>query len=99
MSYKSEDKEEETTKATNWTYKSAIMLGLALGIDSISLGVSAGFAHYPILLTSFFAGITSFLFIWTGSNFANRITFTLIKDKSDIVSGILLITLGIWQII
>lgn len=75
--------------------KRAVVLGLVLGIDSITLGVSAGLVYYPIVLTSLFAGITSFVFILVGSRFGNKISVGFISDKSDFLAAILLFFLAI----
>ncbi|SCY77413.1 manganese efflux pump MntP [Alkaliphilus peptidifermentans] len=96
---KSQSKEYNTEVAIKKsTMKSAIILGIALGIDSITLGVSAGLVYYPILMTTLFAGITSFLFIWAGSKFGNKISIGFIREKADFIAAILLFFLGIFQL-
>lgn len=83
------------TAVKRGTIKRAIVLGVALGIDSLTLGVSAGLVHYPIFLTSLFAGITSFLFIWAGAKFGNKVSIGFISEKSDFIAALLLFFLGL----
>ncbi|MGF7126456.1 putative Mn2+ efflux pump MntP [Natronobacillus azotifigens] len=80
------------------TIKRAVILGLALGIDSIILGASAGLIYYPILLTSMLAGITSFLFIWVGSTFGNKLSIGFIRETSDFLAAIFLFFLAVLQL-
>ena len=77
--------------------RSTILLGLALGINSIALGVSGGMAGYPVYLTTILAGLISFSFIWFGSRFGHRINKVI--DFGHYLAGGILIFLAIIQLI
>lgn len=84
--FKSKD-EETNIASSNLGWKAAFVLGIALGIDSFAAGFSGGLTDFPILLTSFLAWITSFVFIWLGSIFGSALSVKFIRDYAEYFSG------------
>ncbi|MDQ0255696.1 putative Mn2+ efflux pump MntP [Evansella vedderi] len=90
-------KEEEEAKKSSGQqigWKTAFILGIALGIDSVAAGISGGLSGFPILLTSILAWFTSFLFLWVGSHFGSLVSIKFIRDFADFFSGILFLLLA-----
>lgn len=89
-----DNKPAENNKHFSW--KVALFLGLALGVDSFAVGFSGGLlATFPILLTSGMAWLTSFLFLWFGSRFGSLITIKFATEYADFFSGALFTLLAI----
>ncbi len=80
-------------------FKEATMLGIALSLDNVGGGFSAGMLGLNIFFMGLMSALVSFLALWSGnyvSSFLNR--FGLGK-KAALVSGIALILLGFKQIL
>lgn len=80
-------------------FKEATVLGIALSIDIIGGGFSAGMMRLNIFLMGFLSALVSFLALWTGnyiSSFLNRLG---LGKKASIFSGIALIAIGLKQIL
>jgi len=80
-------------------FKEATFLGVALSINNIGGGLSAGM----IGLNSFFIGlvsaIISFLALWAGNYMSAIFDRWKFKNKANIIAGIILILIGIKQVI
>ncbi|OLO39144.1 hypothetical protein BTR23_08775 [Alkalihalophilus pseudofirmus] len=87
------EKSEEKSFDLGW--KAAIVLGIALGIDSLAVGFSGGLVGYPIVATSALAFITSLIFIWGGSRFGHLVALKVFKDYAGWISGLLFILLAL----
>ena len=82
----------------NW--RAVLVLGLALGIDSIALGVSGGIAGYPTLITSLLAAATSLLLLWAGSRFGSSgFVQGLIGKRAEYISALLMLVLAVFQVL
>jgi putative sporulation protein YtaF len=80
-------------------FKEATLLGIALSINNIGGGISAGM----IGLNSFWVGclsaVLSFMALWAGNYIAEFFMKWNLSNKATITAGILLIAIGIEQII
>jgi len=80
-------------------FKEATMLGIALSLNNIGCGLSAGM----IALNPFFLGLSSalinFLALWAGGYITNYLSKWHLDKKATIFSGILLIIIGIKQVL
>lgn len=90
---------QDAEKQVKVNWKAALVLGLALGVDSIALGVSGGIAGYPTVATSLLAAATSLLFLWAGSRFG-RTGFMrgLIGKRAEYASALLMFVLAVFQL-
>jgi len=79
-------------------FKEASFLGVALSINNVGGGVSAGM----IGLNSFWVGLLSaalsFLALWTGNHVAELFIKWNVAHKATVVAGLLLIAIGIEQV-
>jgi putative sporulation protein YtaF len=80
-------------------FKEATLLGIALSINNVGGGLSAGM----IGLNSFWVGLLSaalsFLALWAGNYVADLFIKWNISKKAGVVAGLLLIAIGIEQIV
>ncbi|MEB1809169.1 MAG: manganese efflux pump [Bacillaceae bacterium] len=88
--------EETHEKKLDLSLKAAVILGIALGIDSLAAGFSGGLAGFPIILSSVLAFATSFLFIWGGSKFGHLVALNVFKNHASSISGWLFIVLALF---
>jgi putative sporulation protein YtaF len=79
------------------TAKESIFLGLALAINCLAIGLGAGITGVSPLLTTLSIGLFSLLSIWCGISLGNKICDKSIGKYSNIVAGILLIMIGIYE--
>lgn len=80
-------------------FKEATILGIALSINNVGGGLSAGMIGLNSFFVGFLSAVISFLALWLGNyitQFFNR--FNLGK-QANVLAGILLIIIGIKQII
>ena len=80
-------------------FKEATMLGIALSINNIGCGLSAGMIALNPLLIGLFSAIFNFLALWAGGFITNLLSRWKLDKKATIFSGILLIIIGIKQIL
>ncbi|NMM65150.1 sporulation membrane protein YtaF [Clostridium sp. P21] len=80
-------------------YKEATFLGIALSINNVGGSLSAGMIGLNSFFIGFFSAVISFLALWAGNyitEFFNRWNLT---KKANIISGVILILIGIKQIL
>jgi putative sporulation protein YtaF len=79
--------------------KESIFLGFALAINCLVMGLGAGITGVSPILTTLSIGLFSLLSIWCGINLGNKICGKNIGKYSNLVAGILLILIGIYEMI
>lgn len=92
-----EDADRDNSKDID--FKEATVLGIALSINNVGGGLSAGMIGLNSFFVGFLSAAISFLALWLGNyitQFFNR--FNLGK-QANVLAGILLIIIGIKQII
>lgn len=75
-----------------------ILFGLAVSIDSFSVGIGLNNISNNFLLCSIIFSITSFLFTYTGLKLGNKIN-QLVGKISSLLGGIILILFGVIYLI
>lgn len=75
----------------------ATLLGMALSINNIGGGMSAGLVHLSILWTALFSAVISFLVLWLGGWAGRRLAATRLGDYAQVLAGVLLIVIGLRQ--
>lgn len=78
--------------------KECITLSIALTLNNLSVGIAASIAGISILLNTLFTFILTWINIGIGFYVGRRYASKLVGKYSDLVSGILIIILGIYQI-
>ena len=79
--------------------KECLNLSIALSLNNLSLGVAASIAGISILLNTLFTFIVTLICITLGFYIGKRYISNLAGSYSDLVSGLLLIFIGIFQIL
>ena len=79
--------------------KDILMLGLALAVNNITLGLGGSIAGYNPIWTSVFSLIFSFLFIYIGMFIALKLNNYNLSEVSEVIGAILVIILGIGSIL
>jgi putative sporulation protein YtaF len=80
-------------------FKEATLLGIALSINNIGGGLSAGMIGLNALLVGSLSAVLSFVALWSGNYIAEFFINRNLAEKATVVGGILLIAIGIDQIL
>ncbi|MGD0232609.1 MAG: manganese efflux pump [Syntrophorhabdales bacterium] len=80
-------------------FREATLLGVALSINNIGGGVSAGMIGLNSFWVGFLSSVLSFLALWAGNYVAAFFTKWNISNKATVAAGLLLIAIGIEQVI
>lgn len=78
-------------------FKEATLLGIALSINNIGGGLSAGMIGLNAFLVGFLSAVLNFVVFWAGNYLAEFFTKRNITHKAAVVGGIVLIAIGIEQ--
>jgi putative sporulation protein YtaF len=81
------------------TWKESILLGLALAMNCIALGLGAGFTGISPILTTISIGVFSYISISLGAMIGSKISKNNIAKFSNILAGLLLVLIGVYEII
>lgn len=76
----------------------SIVLGIALSVNNLAGGFSAGITHLDIWTTALISGVFSFMTIGLCVMFGFKFASGRLGDKASAVSGIMLILIGLRQI-
>lgn len=79
-------------------FKEATFLGIALSLNNIGGGISAGMIGLNSLFVGFLSAVISFIAIWAGNYITNIFNKWNLNKKATLLAGILLILIGIKQI-
>jgi len=78
--------------------KEAFMLGLFLAMNNIGLGIGFSTSSYNIILTTFSTCLLSAVGFNIGNHFGKKCFSKLLSSYTEIVSGVLIIVLGIIEL-
>lgn len=80
-------------------FKEATLLGIALSLNNVGGGLSAGILGVDALLVGFLSAVLSFVALWAG-NYVSAFFIRLnVAEKATTVAGLILIVIGIQQIL
>jgi putative sporulation protein YtaF len=80
-------------------FKEATLLGIALSLNNVGGGLSAGMLGLDSFLVGFLSAVLSFVALWAGNYVSEFFVRRNIADKATVAAGILLIAIGIEQIL
>lgn len=86
-------------RSKNIDFKEATMLGIAMSINNIGGGVSAGMIGLNEFLTGLMSALISFLALWTGNYITELLKRFNLGNKAATLAGVALIAIGIKQVI
>jgi len=93
---KPENSDMDNSKHIN--FKEATFLGIALSINNVGGGLSAGMIGLNAFLVGFLSAVFNFIALWAGNHVADFFIRRKISDKAAIVGGLILIAIGIEQL-
>lgn len=79
-------------------FKEGTLLGIALSINNIGGGLSAGMLGLNAFLVGFLSALLSFVALWAGNHIAELFIRLKIANKATTLGGIILIAIGIEQV-
>ncbi len=80
-------------------FKEATLLGIALSLNNVGGGLSAGMLGLDSFLVGFLSAVLSFVALWAGNYVSSFFIKLNIADKATVAAGLLLIAIGIEQIL
>lgn len=80
-------------------FKEATFLGIALSLNNIGGGISAGMIGLSSPLVGFFSAVISFLSLWAGNYVTDFLGKWNLNEKATVLAGFLLIIIGLKQVI
>ena len=80
-------------------FKEATLLGIALSLNNVGGGLSAGMLGLDSFLVGFLSAVLSFAALWAGNYVSSFFIKLKIADKATVAAGLLLIAIGIEQIL
>jgi putative sporulation protein YtaF len=86
-------------KSMNIDFKEATVLGIALSINNIGGGLSAGMIGINALMMGFLSAVINFIALWAGNYIAEFFMKWNLHRKAAFAAGIILIAIGIGQVI
>jgi len=93
-----EPKKADMNNSKHIDFKEATPLGIALSINNIGGGLSAGMIGLNSFLVGSLSAVISFMALWAGNYFAEFLIKRNIAGKATVVGGIVLIAIGIEQL-
>ena len=79
-------------------FKEATFLGIALSLNNIGGGLSAGMIGLNAFFVGFFSALLSFLALWAGNYLTEFLSKLNLTKGVNLIAGLLLILIGIKQI-
>ena len=73
------------------------LLGLALSLNNVGGGLSAGLVHLNWLWTALGSAAVSFLVLWQGSRLSRRLGGQRLGLYAQVAAGVLLVLIGLHQ--
>ncbi len=80
-------------------FKEATFLGIALSINNVGGGISAGMIGLNALWVGLLSAVLNFIALWVGNHIAEVSVRWNLSRKATVVAGIILIAIGIEQVI
>lgn len=86
-------------KSKNIDFKEATFLGIALSINNVGGGLSAGMIGLNSFFVGFFSAVISFLALFAGNYITDFFKRWNLEKRATIFSGLILILIGIKQVL
>ena len=96
---KKQSVEKEDSPVRNLTVKESVLLGLALSINNIGLGIGASITGLSVLSTSLFSFLVCLLFLYLGNKIGRSHLSNLIGRFAEPAADLLMICLGLYEIL
>lgn len=87
----------DADKSRHIDLREGTLVGIALSINNVGGGISAGLVHLSATWTAALSAVISFCLFWAGSAFATRPASGRLAGYAPIVGGFVLIAVGLCQ--
>ena len=77
--------------------REATILAVALSLNNVGGGFSAGLVHLSAMWTALFSAVVSFLVLWFGGWAGYQLGVTRVGKYAQTIAGILLLVIGLCQ--
>jgi putative sporulation protein YtaF len=77
--------------------REATFLGVALSLNNIGVGFSAGLLHLSVMATAICSAAVSFLALWLGARAGRRLGAAHLGERAQALAGLLLVVIGLCQ--
>lgn len=98
MQVLSEPEKADMDKSMHIDFKEATILGIALSINNIGGGLSAGMIGINALAMGLLSALVNFIALWAGNYIAEFFIKWNLHKKAAFVGGLILIGIGIEQL-
>lgn len=85
-------------KSKTISFVEAMVLGIALAMNSFAGGFDAGVIHLNVIATALFVAIFSYLLLGLSALLGRRYAARVLGHRATLVAGLLLIAIGVHQI-
>lgn len=90
---------EKAPKAALLTVKEGLFLGLALSINNFGMGIGASITGLKLIPTAVISLLVSVVFLYAG-NVIGKTRMPRLSDRTaDVISGLILVGLGIYELL
>ncbi|MNW43769.1 manganese efflux pump MntP [compost metagenome] len=76
----------------------SVVLGIALAMNALAGGFNAGITHLNVWYTSISVGLFSYLLLAACAGFGEKVAAEKFGNRATVISGLLLILIGIHQL-
>ncbi|WP_223068891.1 sporulation membrane protein YtaF [Paenibacillus caui] len=91
-----EEADKDSSKSIS--FSESILLGTALAMNALAGGFNAGVTQLNIVLTSLSVGVFSYLLFALSSWFGEKYAAEKLGSRATVISGVLLIVIGVCQL-
>ncbi|RCX20546.1 putative sporulation protein YtaF [Fontibacillus phaseoli] len=77
----------------------SLLLGIALAMNALAGGFNAGITHLNVFYTSLSVGVFSYLLLALCAGFGEKYAAEKLGNRATVISGLLLILIGLHQIL
>jgi putative Mn2+ efflux pump MntP len=90
--------EAQDTRVQTMSVGGSVLLGGALAMNNVALGVAVGATAVPIVPLTVLSGAFSLAFVGGGARIARSVAGGLPKRRAFLASGTLMVLLGIYEL-
>ncbi|MBW4838108.1 MAG: sporulation membrane protein YtaF [Paenibacillaceae bacterium] len=91
-----EEADKDSSKSIN--LGESVVLGIALAMNALAGGFNAGITHLNVWYTSLSVGLFSYLLLAACAGFGEKFAAEKFGNRATVISGLLLILIGIHQL-
>ncbi|MEF2967611.1 sporulation membrane protein YtaF [Paenibacillus sp. M1] len=91
--------EADADSSNSLSLGESLLLGIALAMNALAGGFNAGITHLNIFYTSLSVGVFSYILLALCAGFGEKFAAEKLGNRATVISGLLLILIGLHQIL